>query len=508
MAKGKHSKKGGKKSNTTDNLIRLDNKEFKNTVKNGNESSLPDKFMLSKLFTPKILVIDEFTDEEKALMKESNSSTMIKFIISTSGVDRDGDTINVDGWNLKNFRKNPVVPWAHNYGQPPVARAIGTKVEEKNLVSKAMFTGEDLYPFGHMIGRMYRLKFLNAVSVGFNPTKFVFVEDSERKFGIDFLEQELLEYSAVPVPSNPEALIQARSKGIDIAPMKEYLEELMDHRANMKGLDMDVMEKLIKIFNTSTTHIGKTPDDEEETYEISEDENEIPDTPAEDSDNLLGDSSDTNTDNNEDSDSVDNEEDEKSSKGKVTVWMNEDGTIIEVDDSKSYEHITLENCIECSKELLQGEHVTKDTSGLYLALSKVLKDKYEIEIFDFKYVDSKVLKNFPERYNFDEKTGLLIERTQKDIEAKIIKTQVAIIVEAFKTIKDIKPDFKFKEKREELILELNDSVVDDKSKNNGEPENVITLDGIDNVEDLKSILKDSANKSIKATFNKLTGKLD
>ena len=45
------------------------------------------------------------------------------------------------------------------------------------------------------------------MSVGFAPIKFKFTSDPERKFGIDFIEQELLEFSIVPVPANPDAVI-------------------------------------------------------------------------------------------------------------------------------------------------------------------------------------------------------------------------------------------------------------------------------------------------------------
>lgn len=150
----------------------------------------------------------------------------LQFTVSTAAVDRDEDTVNPEGWKLDNYQKNPVVQWAHDYSQPPVARSLATWVENSALKSRAQFTPPDLYPFGYMIYRMYKEGYLNATSVGFMPIKFMFNE--ERTFGIDFLEQELLEYSAVPVPSNPEALIEARSKGIDVAPLLSWATELLD----------------------------------------------------------------------------------------------------------------------------------------------------------------------------------------------------------------------------------------------------------------------------------------
>jgi HK97 family phage prohead protease len=56
----------------------------------------------------------------------------------------------------------------------------------------------------------------SATSVGFNPIKFAFTDDPQRCYGIDFLEQELLEFSCVPVPANADALIEARNAGVDV----------------------------------------------------------------------------------------------------------------------------------------------------------------------------------------------------------------------------------------------------------------------------------------------------
>ena len=43
-----------------------------------------------------------------------------EFIASTSDIDRDDEVIEVTGWDLKNFKKNPVIMWAHNYSNPPI----------------------------------------------------------------------------------------------------------------------------------------------------------------------------------------------------------------------------------------------------------------------------------------------------------------------------------------------------------------------------------------------------
>ena len=40
---------------------------------------------------------------------------ILEFVGSTADVDRYGDIIEVEGWDLKNFKKNSPFLWAHNY---------------------------------------------------------------------------------------------------------------------------------------------------------------------------------------------------------------------------------------------------------------------------------------------------------------------------------------------------------------------------------------------------------
>jgi hypothetical protein len=161
----------------------------------------------------------------------------VDFTISLGSVDRQGDTVNPDGWELDNYLNNPVVLFAHDNRNPPIARALKVWREKGVLKSRSQFTPKDMYPFGFMIFEMYVGGFMKAVSVGFAPKDYKFVSGDERPFGIDFLKQELLEYSAVPVPAHPGALIEAKSAGIDTRPMKQWAERVLD------GLDHGAAER-------------------------------------------------------------------------------------------------------------------------------------------------------------------------------------------------------------------------------------------------------------------------
>ena len=53
---------------------------------------------------------------------------------------------------------------------------------------------------------------------------------------MNFRRQSLLEFSSVPVPSNPQALVEARSAGIDLEPAIEWATRTLDEWSPEKGL--------------------------------------------------------------------------------------------------------------------------------------------------------------------------------------------------------------------------------------------------------------------------------
>ena len=148
----------------------------------------------------------------------------IRFVISSSSEDRDKDVVAVGGWKLDNYLKNPVVMWAHDYRALPVAKCLSIAPRGDKLVAEAQFPSPDLYPFADTVFRMLKGGYLGATSVGFRPLK---AEPNAKRGGVDFHEQELLEFSVVPIPSNQEALVEARAAGIDLLPIKDWAEGVL-----------------------------------------------------------------------------------------------------------------------------------------------------------------------------------------------------------------------------------------------------------------------------------------
>jgi HK97 family phage prohead protease len=121
-----------------------------------------------------------------------------------------------------------VVLWAHDDSIPAIARAEQTRVDGKRLRSRAVFADRDTHPLADTIFRLIKGKFIGAASVGWIPLKWQFVDEEGRGFGIDYLEQELLEWSVVNIPANPECLVEARSVGIDTSPLMVWAERALD----------------------------------------------------------------------------------------------------------------------------------------------------------------------------------------------------------------------------------------------------------------------------------------
>lgn len=176
------------------------------------------------------------------------------FAISSQAVDRDTDTVAIDGWDLKNYRNNPVVLFGHNYWNneaPVVGNSLSEFVANKKLKSLMEFTPQGVVPLADTLHALYANGFMHATSVGFIANDYEFVEDDPgRPWGIDFLEQELLEYSLVPVPSNPEALAEARSKSIDTGPLCEWAEQILDEWKAHKSQSFYLPKSMLRDIRT------------------------------------------------------------------------------------------------------------------------------------------------------------------------------------------------------------------------------------------------------------------
>lgn len=140
-----------------------------------------------------------------------------RVLASTSSVDRQGDSIDQSGWILGNYEKNPVMLWAHNYDELPVAKATKIEITPAGLELEFEFAPAEANPKAAQIKMLYDEGFLNAVSVGFI---------AQEQNGNIITRAELLEVSFVPVPANQDALRRAvETKSIDLSLIEKEIEK-------------------------------------------------------------------------------------------------------------------------------------------------------------------------------------------------------------------------------------------------------------------------------------------
>ena len=101
------------------------------------------------------------------------------------------------------------------------------------------------------VWRMLKAGFLNACSVGFQPSEW-----DESATGIDFKSQSLLEHSVVPIPAHASALVMARSKGINVAPLRDFYARVLDG-SKRKGDAARALRKDIELWKIQADPAGR-----------------------------------------------------------------------------------------------------------------------------------------------------------------------------------------------------------------------------------------------------------
>jgi HK97 family phage prohead protease len=134
----------------------------------------------------------------------------IEAYVSTESVDRVGDVIRTSGWQIDNYRKSgaPVL-FSHDYSLPPIGNSVEMEAQRKGLWSVTRF--HEKTQLSRDLAVLARGGLMKSWSVGFNPIGKPDMRKSEEGefLGYIFNKQELLEYSLVPVPANPDAVSKA-----------------------------------------------------------------------------------------------------------------------------------------------------------------------------------------------------------------------------------------------------------------------------------------------------------
>jgi len=241
--------------------------------------------------------------------KQTTQDKPIKFVASTASPDRYGDVVDQKGWDLRAYNRNPVVLFNHNPAQMPIGKGKAY-VENEQLMLEVEFDQKD--DMAKTIEQKVRDGFINAVSVGFQPSKTIARSSLPAdhpyhgKSGQYFQASELLEVSIVTIPANNEATLSKQfSREIGLADVARsliinkhiisvqeldngnYLVEFAGHSSEDMEMEEDAMKE-----EESEEERGhdeehdkeKYHDDDEEKYHHDEDSEDEKDKMKDDED--------------------------------------------------------------------------------------------------------------------------------------------------------------------------------------------------------------------------------
>ena len=142
------------------------------------------------------------------------ASRLFRFVASDETPDSYGDVVRADGWDLRRYKRNPIILFGHD-SRMPVGFSPKTGLDGKRLIADVKLADEDTSDFIDTLFKLMSQKIVRAMSVGFRATvPPIPIRDKEDRItGFEFNGQELLENSIVSVPANPNALSLAKSWG-------------------------------------------------------------------------------------------------------------------------------------------------------------------------------------------------------------------------------------------------------------------------------------------------------
>ena len=148
--------------------------------------------------------------------RQAEDGSAHRMVIAANERSRNGDEVNLRGINFANYRKNPVVLWSHDtWGGIPIAKTVKIGHDDQGRIEADFeFNSED--EFAARVENGWNGGFIRAASIRFMPTKVVEMMDEQGR--VDRLrieESDLLEWSLVPIPADPDA-VKAGARALNL----------------------------------------------------------------------------------------------------------------------------------------------------------------------------------------------------------------------------------------------------------------------------------------------------
>jgi len=193
----------------------------------------------------------ELRHKNSSLREIDVDNRIAEFIISDNTKDRHNTILDVDGWHLDNYNKNGIVGYQHDvYGEdqanPDSVIGIGkAEIRDGKLIGIVKFEPEEINPLAEKIFKKVQFGTLKATSVGFNPLEqgeFRKMEDSDSEI-YHYGKRDLLEFSIVNIPSNPNAVRSIEKIESERLTLPEKIEK--PNTLNLKRKQLDLLEKIL-----------------------------------------------------------------------------------------------------------------------------------------------------------------------------------------------------------------------------------------------------------------------
>ena len=177
------------------------------------------------------------TNYVKATIEEKKADEFVA-IASSDVIDRQGESIKQDGWDLKNYKQNPILLWMHDHTKP-LGKATRVWLDKTGTTPVLKFKGviSDATEWGKAAKQLIEEGILNSFSVGFRAMD---VDDN------NITKAELYEISLVTVPANPEARILAAKSLKEAGISEEITKEFEVNEVELLRYKVKELEDTVK----------------------------------------------------------------------------------------------------------------------------------------------------------------------------------------------------------------------------------------------------------------------
>ena len=169
------------------------------------------------------------------------------YIISTDEVDRMGEVVE-QSWDLKNYEANPIVLFGHDPSKPEnvlgKALSITTEKDGDRSITSALvqFAEAGTSKGVDTVWSLVKQGILKTVSVGFIPHTYKNTDTEDTPTVLS--DNELLEFSIVPIPANPRAVALALTdESISEKDAKWLIKQYETESTYLKKSIYDIMTK-------------------------------------------------------------------------------------------------------------------------------------------------------------------------------------------------------------------------------------------------------------------------